>query len=371
MWDRLSSLPDDDNTASMPSFEQQLAADWPPENWQHRRVLLAISGGADSVALLRAMHVLTTRGDRQCPPQTPQDVPQAGHEVCTGGRLLVAHFNHGLRGEASQADERFVVELAKGLGIEASVGRADGSSRGSSEDALRSQRHRFLQQTAEQAGARYVVTAHTADDQVETILHRIIRGTGIGGLAGIPRTRPLGDAVVLVRPMLGITRRDVVDYLRTLDQPFREDATNAQADYTRNRIRHELLPLLARNYNPNVAEAVGRLGHLAADAQSIIGGLTDAWIDARVQIGSPDSVLVDCHGLRWADRPLLREVLTTIWKRQGWPLGEMGFAEWDRLAALALADAAQAIELPGRVRAQKKGASLGLTRLGSSRSLAT
>ena len=327
--------------------------------------MLAVSGGADSVALLRAMHRLKTSEDCVANKEPAHSRAQLRslRPDFRQSPLLVAHFNHGLRGEASLADEQFVVDLADRLGIELRIGRPDDSAADDvSEDSLRSKRYRFLQQAAEQSGARYIVTAHTADDQVETILHRILRGTGLAGLAGIPRTRPLGDDAVLIRPMLEVTRRQVLDYLQSLNQPHREDVTNSTTDYTRNRIRHELLPLLARDYNPNVAAALLRLGQLAGDAQSIIDRRTDEWLDSRCKIASAAKAEFDCQRLSGDDRPLLREALTMIWKRQSWPLADMGFAEWDRLAALALGNSVQPMNFPGPVRAQKKGESLSLTR---------
>lgn len=324
----------------MHPFEQKFVRSWNPADWQERSVLLAISGGADSVAMLRAVHRLKNGGV---------------------GRLLVGHFNHGVRGVASDADEQFVVQLAARLQIPILVGKGQG---GGSEASLRTARYQFLQRVAEENGARYVVTAHTADDQVETILHRIVRGTGISGLAGIPRSRPLGEFVVLMRPMLGITRCEVLEYLQSLGQSFCEDATNQSVDYTRNRIRHELLPLLARDYNPNVADALLRLCQLAESAQSIIDRLTSDLIDANVRFESPENVVIDCQSFDTRDRPLVRELLTAIWRRQSWPLRDMGFTEWEALASIAQTESSSAtIDLPGPVRAHKKGESLSLTRL--------
>ena len=159
----------------MHPFEAQLAAAWPPEDWQDVTVVLAVSGGADSVALLRAMTAVRGGGE---------------------GRLAAAHLNHQLRGAESDGDEAFVVELCGRLGIACEVGRTPAGELAAEsgdgiEAAARDARYRFLAATAARLGARFVATAHTADDQAETILHRILRGTGIGGLAGIARTRPL------------------------------------------------------------------------------------------------------------------------------------------------------------------------------------
>ena len=169
-----------------------------------------------------------------------------------------------MRPEADD-DEQFVVELCRRLEIPCRVGQADvaalakeqGDGR---EAAAREARYAYLLELAHDIGARYVATAHTADDQVETILHRIVRGTGLRGLAGMTRVRPLSPHVALVRPLLSVSRDEVEVYLRWLGQDWRDDATNQEREYTRNRIRHELLPLLAAEYNPQISAALTRLG---------------------------------------------------------------------------------------------------------------
>ena len=134
------------------------------------------------MALLRAIFRLKTAGE---------------------GRVIAAHCNHQLRPAEADADEAFVVDLCRRLGVACEVGRAalDPDGGDGVEAAAREARYRFLEETADRVGARYVVTAHTADDQAETILHRILRGTGVGGLGGMSRTRPLGQATLL-RPLL-------------------------------------------------------------------------------------------------------------------------------------------------------------------------
>ncbi|MEZ6112062.1 MAG: tRNA lysidine(34) synthetase TilS [Pirellulaceae bacterium] len=258
-------MPDD------PTFESLLAASWPPAAWHDVRVVLAVSGGADSVALLRAMSALKTAG---------------------AGSLVVAHFNHALRGDESDEDERFVARLAKELAAECFVERADHATRrlderaataenvddaslAASEATSRAARYDFLIRVAQRSGARYVVTAHTLDDQAETVLHRIVRGTGLNGLRGIRRVRPLTPDVSLIRPLLSVRRSQVVAYLKKLGQAFRTDATNEQPVYTRNRIRLELLPLLAANYNSQITDSLVRLAELAGEACDVIQPLVE------------------------------------------------------------------------------------------------
>lgn len=305
-------------------FERQLAAAWPLEAWRDLTILVAVSGGPDSVALLRGLAALKADEGK--------------------GRIVVGHFNHHLRAAADK-DEKFVVELCRRLGIECQVGHGEraankvASHRGEGLEALlRDERYKFLQHAAGQAGARHVVTAHTADDQAETILHRIVRGTGLAGLAGIRRTRLLGSAVAVLRPMLEIRRSDVLHYLAELRQPFRKDETNKQLRFTRNRIRHKLLPQLESDYNPQVKSALLRLGKLAGEAAEYLAA--HAWQHARNAVCFDDSeteqkISVSLYPLRNEPEFVVREVLRWAWREAGWPETDMGYRQWDELAAMA------------------------------------
>jgi tRNA(Ile)-lysidine synthase len=326
-------------------FEAKLAEAWPPDRWRDVSVLVAVSGGADSMALLRALVRLKTGGS---------------------GRLLVGHFHHGLRPQAD-ADERFVRALCSNLDLPCHVGQGDvgtlARQQGNGlEAAARHSRYEFLQSVAEQQAARYLVTAHTADDQVETILHRIVRGTGLAGLAGIPRVRRLSHAVSLMRPLLGFRRTEIRDYLSALKQGYRHDDSNLDTRLTRNRIRHELLPLLADQFNPAVDEALLRLGTLAAEAQAVIDQLVDQHYENSVTAPSSDRVLIQSAPLKSAPPYVIREICIRIWQRQGWPQQAMGRSKWKQLADLILQpDTAQTV-LPGAITAQKKDGQLVLTR---------
>lgn len=318
---------------TMPSphpLEAKLAAAWPPKAWRGVTILLAVSGGVDSVALLRAIIALKTGGE---------------------GRLRAAHFNHDLRGEQSEADEAFVVELCRRFGVPCEVGRA-GKGRIAAEGtdgleaAARSARYAFLQKTAARLGARYVVTAHTADDQAETILHRIIRGTGIGGLAGMERARALGPAATLIRPLLAVRRAELVAYLDDLGQTYRSDSSNEDTRLTRNRIRHELLPQLAEVFNPSVVDALLRLGTLAGEAQAVIEAIADGLAERCVVCEGSEAVQIDALALAGQPRYVIRELLMAAWRNQAWPMQAMGFAQWDQLAEMTSACRETSPQLP-------------------------
>ncbi|MDZ7616703.1 MAG: tRNA lysidine(34) synthetase TilS [Patescibacteria group bacterium] len=318
--------------SGMHPFEHRLSQAWPSARWRDLTVLVAVSGGPDSVALLRALAAL----------QRPADGAGADASVGVGvvGSLQVAHLNHHLRGDDSDADEQFVVQLCCELGLRCHVGhakRADVVSRTGTalEATSRRARHRFLRQLAGTCGARYVALAHTADDQAETILHRIVRGTGLAGLGGMTRARPLGHAV-LIRPLLGFRRAELLEYLADVRQPYRIDRSNADPRFTRNRIRNDLLPRLAREYNPKVTEALLRLGTLADEVC--------AWTSQQVEplhaacrelhLDGAEGAHVDSRRLRAEPTVLVRELLMAVWQRRNWPMGQMGFDQWERLAQM-------------------------------------
>ncbi len=317
-------------------FERRLVANWPPHQWCDLSVLVGVSGGADSVALLHGLARIRVAGP---------------------GQLLVAHFHHGLRGVEADQDAEYVRNLAQRLGLECHIGVAEGSSRSvekkASELTLRRQRYRFFRETAHQCGARYVAVAHTADDQAETVLHRLIRGTGLAGLAGIPRIRPLSPAVTLIRPLLTLPRQQLRHYLERLGASFREDSSNADMRYTRNRIRGRLLPRLAKDYNPQVVQALTRLASQAAENRVVTESLARDLLDRTLRSSRQDQVQLDPEPLRSAPLLLLRETLLLLWRDQGWPRGEMTAEHWNELAQQVVvgdSQGASRTDFPGGVR---------------------
>jgi tRNA(Ile)-lysidine synthase len=207
-----------------------------------------------------------------------------------------------------------------------------------------------------------VATAHTADDQVETILHNILRGTGLAGLAGIPKLRRLTDATTLVRPMLQITRAEVLDYLKVLQQPFREDSTNQLIAYTRNRIRQQLLPLLERDFNPRVREALLRLGHIATETDEYLTQQATALLPT-ISRPTPTGVEIDVQQLQSAHPARVRHVMMLVWEQEDWPLQDMSFEKWETLRLMLENDSERAMQtLPGGISVERRGNVLQLTR---------
>jgi tRNA(Ile)-lysidine synthase len=203
------------------------------------RVIAAVSGGADSVCLV---HVL--REAR---------VNLAG----------VAHFNHKLRGEASEEDERFVRALAARM--ELPFYRGEGRpGEGNLEQEARRDRRGFFRSLIRDGVCDRVALAHTRDDQAETVLFRVLRGSGLTGLAGIHPVTKEG----LIRPLIGATRGEVLEFLRARSIEWREDASNLDLRFARNRIRHLLLPQLKTEWNPRIVDALANLGDLAYEEEA-------------------------------------------------------------------------------------------------------
>jgi tRNA(Ile)-lysidine synthase len=278
--------------------------------------------------------------------------------------VVVAHLNHQLRGEESNADAAFVEELFHALKPVApqalrwrceridvaAQARMEGDNL---ESVARRLRYTWLAEVARQEGVPLVATGHTADDQAETVLHRLLRGTGLQGLRGIAGQRMLEPGITVIRPLLRVTRAELLAYLEAEGQSFREDRSNRDVRYTRNRIRHELLPYLADHYNPAVVSVLGRLAEGAHDVfQWYEAGARE--LLAEVEHPRAGSLIVlDRSRLAAAPRHLVRELLRLIWSREDWPLGRMDFDAWDRLAGLVFGDA-PALDLPGGVHAVAK-----------------
>lgn len=224
---------------------------------------VAVSGGADSVALLRLM--LELRGK-------------------LGVVLSVAHFNHKLRGKASEKDEAFVAGLAEKFGLTLHVGRGDVGKKAKQEkknleDSARRARYAFFKRLTEGELVDCVATAHTADDQAETVLAHILRGTGLAGLAGIHPVTKDG----IVRPLLEVRRGELRKYLRAKKQTWREDATNKDVSRQRARMRKKLLPLLEKEFNLRAVEHLGALAELAREDEALLSELAEANCRANVQ----------------------------------------------------------------------------------------
>jgi len=349
----------DANDGRQQQFLESLAAGWAPHRHVRGPVVVAVSGGGDSVALLRGLHQLLAADF----PQSAETGRRGEQALGVPGsqRLVVAHARHDLReghpGDPAASDAAFVRQLADILSLpyeEAFLEVRQAAEGGEGlEAAARRLRYGFLQETAEAYGARLVVTAHSADDQVETVLHRLLRGTGLAGLAGIAPVRSLVEGIVVVRPMLTLTAQAARDYLRALEQPWQEDATNADTRYARNLIRQELLPRMSAGPYPAVREAMLRLADQAADAHATSTAACLALLEAYGTEEPSGTVLLKTGPLATFPSQLLADMVATLWRQQGWPQRDMTSRHYAAVAAILANSAGNParLDLPGGLRA--------------------
>lgn len=236
------------------------------------KVLVALSGGGDSVALL---HVMKKIG------------------FDNGFLVEAAHMNHSLRGSESDGDEDFCVRTCKELKIPLRIERLrqgelyDAST--SVETSARERRISFLEISAGKINADKIATGHNLDDQAETVLQRIIRGTGPSGISGILPVR----GGIWIRPLLRAEREEIREYLRSGNIPFREDSSNKETVYTRNRIRHSLIPLIAESFNPNIGNVLARLAELSRIQEDFLEEKTGAALRGCLIHGDKFKILLD------------------------------------------------------------------------------
>ena len=294
-------------------------------------VVVAVSGGADSVALLDILASL--RGLRL--------------------NLVAAHLNHMLRGDESDGDEEFVRNLAEGYGLPFVLKRVDVEEvarreRRSLEDAGRSARYAFFDEVAATHGARSVALAHHADDQAETVLLRLLRGTGGSGLCAMaPKS-----AGRYVRPLLGVSRREIEEYLGTRGIPWRNDSSNEDGNFLRNRVRHELIPFLA-GYNPAISERLAATAEaLAADEEFLDAATEEAF--ARHAVRSGDRVTLSLPGARSEPRGIrLRLYRRAVLQTKG-DLARISFRHLQALDRLIFSPGPNlSLALPDAIRAEK------------------
>ncbi len=324
--------------ASSPSsFEKQLEENLKRLLVAGQGILLAVSGGRDSMALLHG--VARLRGIL--------DIPH----------IVVGHLDHGLRGKAGSRDAELVRSACQSLDVgfvasECGAGQLERASCGSLEEAARTARYDFLKATAEQYGTPQIATAHHAADQAETILHNIIRGTGLRGLRGIPDRRRLSDTTELIRPMLTIRFCEISDYVQLHDIVVASDESNADRSFTRNRIRHELIPLLQNDFNVRITDSLIRLAEQSQELLQGLDTLAESLLTAALLEQTSDLCRLDVTKLYAHSEPILRHTLTVLWIRQGWSRRDMNSEHLLRLTSMLSQSVPPAFDLPGGVRAE-------------------
>ncbi len=292
------------------------------------RVVCALSGGPDSVALLDAL--VGVAREREL-------------------KVVAAHLDHGLR-PGSADDARFCAELCASLGVPLRSGVADVAARAARdgeglESAARRERYAFLRAVKRAEGALAIAVAHTQDDQAETVLLRLLRGSGRSGLAGM---RARGRD--LLRPLLNVSREEVLAHLRTRGLSWREDPTNADTALRRNRVRHELLPYLENRFNPRLKRALARTAAVLRDEGRLLASLArEAGLEAEAVNGG---MALSRARLTGAPRALARRAVREALRRTG-GLRDVGQGHVDRVLELAAASGSgRALHLPARREAR-------------------
>ena len=294
-----------------------------------RRWLVALSGGADSVALLRVLLALS---------------PRMGSEV------FALHVHHGLRGKSADADAEFCRALCRELGVPCRVVRLRLKKGAGLAERARAARYRALEKERERRGANWVALAHHADDQAETVLARLARGAPASGLAGIPLVRE-----PFVRPLLEESRASIVHYLENLGQDWREDPSNASDAAERNRIRRKIIPVIERELRRPVGEALARVGAESAEIADFIGAEA-AKARARIEKSATGERRYSLAALRKLAAPVRRE----LWRQV---LGDLVGArrasarQVDALEELLVSEEGH-VALPGGAKASASGRNL-------------
>ena len=303
-------------------------------------ILAAVSGGADSVALI---HIL-------CELAPSRSV-----------RLAIAHLNHGLRLPESDRDAEFVTSLAHNLNLPLFLDKIDVHSyrerhKLSPEEAARNVRYNFLKQVAEKNDFSKIAVGHHLDDNAELVLMFLLRGSGPLGLSGMPPIRsgmPPGGEEKIIRPLIDIRRSEILEYLSQNKLPYVSDSTNTNRGYLRNRIRHDLIPELASKYNPNIVETLNRLACITQSEEQWMETLVDSIYDTNLIKQNSDNICLSLKGL--ADIPLAarRRVLRKAIKQVKGNLRRIAFSHIDAILRLAAkSPATGCIDLPDGIQAR-------------------
>ncbi len=311
----------------------------PATLWRQHRAVVAVSGGADSVALFRALVQIAH-----------------ANQTFDASNIIVGHVDHTLRGDDSKADRDFVKRLASEFNVGFASAQLDLSQllngrKNASEELLRDARYGCLKKIAEDNDARYLFTGHHLGDQAETILFRIFRGTGLAGLKGIPSIRR-DDWLTIVRPLLKISKEQILKALAELNQPYCTDATNETNDYSRNFIRNEILKSAHNYFGLPVEEAIARLADHAGDAVVLEAHLVDDYFAKFPSQAQPDGIVLPTQTLASLPSSLVRAILIRTWRQHDWPVSQMTFDRWQALAErISSASSEPYIEnLPGNLR---------------------
>lgn len=306
-------------------------------------VVVGASGGPDSMALLHLFLDLNKH---------------LGWQL----KLHTAHFDHKLRGEEAERDAAFVQAAADSLSIPCTIEARDVAAMASAEklgieEVSRRERYAFFERVCLRIGCKTVAVAHHADDNAETILHRVLRGTGLRGLAGIPRRRLLNpdSGVQVIRPLLRMTRKSLRTYLTDAGIAFREDRTNASNEPMRNRIRNLVLPQIESQVNPQVREALVRLGEQAEWVKEYLAETVQRTFETLIVSRTDQSLILNVDALARKSRLVQTELMRLAYRSFGLGEQELSFAHMvSALELIAEPASGKQLQLPGGMTIEKR-----------------
>ena len=293
------------------------------------RVIVAVSGGADSVCLLDLLHKMEEELEIQ---------------------LVVAHFDHGLRPGVDEAETQYTKSLAASLSLPFETEKAGAQLRkgGSLEERARIERYRFLEQTKEKHSAHKIATGHNRNDQAETVLIRLLRGSGPSGLSGIP---PFRDDTI-IRPLIEITRREIEAYLEGRGLRHVTDLSNLESHYLRNRVRLELIPELER-YQPRIVEILGQMSNIMRSDDERLVKEAEGWLTHSAR-SEEAGIRIPVHPFTMLPEALKGRVIRCILTQTGGTLRRIGFRHIDAILQIAKGGKPQAqVKLPNAVTVKR------------------
>ena len=312
----------------------------PPESV----VVVGVSGGPDSIALLEFLAEYRERPGIRT------------------GELVVGHVNHGLRGAESEEDAAFVERAAERLGLRCLTARVEPrlrqrERRESKEAAARALRYEALRKMATEVGADRVAVAHTADDQAETVLLRLIRGAGLAGLSGMLPVRKL-HGIYLVRPLLTTTRGLVLEYVNRRALAYRLDSSNLQPDARRNFLRLEILPRIREAMNPSISQSLVRGAAIFREADAYVAGEARRILPALIRARDPGKIELDAAGMLHYPEFLRKYLFRCVLQELNGDTLDFSTAHIDALHSLLTSHTGRSADIPLGIRARRERGTL-------------
>jgi len=274
------------NKQELKKLEDKIIEIFLKHNKKNHTMILGLSGGPDSIFALQMLRKFSAK---------------------TGSKIIIAHINHQLRGKESDKDEEFIKKQCQDL--EVFVKKADIKALSKNmglEETGRKVRYDFFKKLAKKHKAKYVITAHHADDNLETIILNFSRGATLKGLSGMEETSYFSSTTQLFRPLLSIPKTQILDYLKTKDIPYRIDKSNKDTDFTRNHVRHKIIPEL-KKINPNINKTIAKNASSLREIQKQLENQAKNWIQRNK--------VLNAKTFRKKSRPLQKEILIQLHKK--------------------------------------------------------